>query len=104
MRSFRDAIDIHAAARPDAPFVLAPESDAVVSYSELQRSARSLGAYLEGQGVAPGSAISFMLPNGVSAASVFLGAMYAGYVVSPINLLAQDSQLAHVLAHSGTRM
>ena len=103
MRSFRDAIDIHAAARSDAPLLLAPEPDAVVSYGELQHSARSLGAYLAGQGVAPGSVVSFMLPNGVSAASVFLGAMYAGYVVSPINLIAQDAQIAYVLAHSGTR-
>jgi acyl-CoA synthetase (AMP-forming)/AMP-acid ligase II len=45
-----------------------------------------------------------MLPNGVSAASVFLGAMYAGYVVSPISLLAQDSQIEYTLAHSETRI
>ena len=81
MRSFRDAIDVHAAARSDAPFVLAPETDTVVSYGDLQRSARSLATYLTRQGVTPGSVVSFMLPNGVSAASVFLGAMYAGYVV-----------------------
>ena len=103
MRSFRDAIDIHAAARSDAPLLLAPEPDSVIGYGELQRSARSLGAYLAGQGVAPGSVVSFMLPNGVSAASVFLGAMYAGYVVSPINLIAQDAQIAYVLGHSGAR-
>ncbi len=30
--------------------------------------------------------------------------MHGGYVVSPINLLAQDAQLEHVLAHSGTRI
>jgi long-chain acyl-CoA synthetase len=45
-----------------------------------------------------------MLPNGVAAASVFLGAMYSGYVISPVNLLAQDSQLAYTLAHSETRL
>jgi acyl-CoA synthetase (AMP-forming)/AMP-acid ligase II len=45
-----------------------------------------------------------MLPNGVSAASVFLGAMYAGYVVSPISLLAQDSQIEYTLSHSETRI
>ena len=45
-----------------------------------------------------------MLPNGLSAASILLGAMYGGYVVSPLNLLAQDTQLAYMLAHSGTRL
>jgi long-chain acyl-CoA synthetase len=41
-----------------------------------------------------------MLENGWSAATVFLGAMYGGYVVSPINLLAQDAQLEYSLTHS----
>ena len=104
MRTFRDAIDAHAATQPDAPFVLAPEPDAIITYGELRRAARSLGAYLAREGIAPGSVVSFMLPNGMSAASVFLGAMYAGYVVSPVNLLAQDSQLEYVLAHSETRL
>ena len=52
----------------------------------------------------PGAVVSFMLPNGIAAASVFLGAMYAGYVVSPVNLLAQDAQLEYTLAHSRTRL
>ena len=45
-----------------------------------------------------------MLENGVSAATIFLGAMYGGYVVSPINLHAQDAQLEYTLAHSDTRI
>ena len=45
-----------------------------------------------------------MLENGVSAATVFLGAMYGGYVVSPVNLLAQDAQLEYTLVHSETRV
>jgi len=104
MRTFRDAIDAHATERPDAPCVLAPEPDSVLTYLELARSGRALGVYLAEAGIAPGSVVSFMLPNGIAAASVFLGAMYAGYVVSPVNLLAQDTQLAYTLAHSGTRM
>ena len=104
METFREAIDAHAAARPEAPCVLGPEPDAVLSYGELARAGRALGAYLAGEGIAPGSVVSFMLPNGIAAASVFLGAMYAGYVVSPVNLLAQDSQLAYTLAHSATRL
>ena len=104
MLSFRDAIDAHAAAQPDAAFLLGPETGAVLSYRALRRAARSLGAYLASEGIPPGSVVSFMLPNGVSATSILLGGMYCGYVVSPLNLLAQDSQLAYVLAHSGTRL
>ena len=104
MRTFRDAIDTHAAARPDAPCFLAPEPDAVLTYGDLARVGAELGAYLAHEGIPPGSVVSFMLPNGVAAASIFLGAMYAGYIVSPINLLAQDAQLEYTLAHSGTRL
>jgi acyl-CoA synthetase (AMP-forming)/AMP-acid ligase II len=104
METLREAIDAHAAARPEAPCVLAPEPDVVLTYRDIARTGRALGAYLAAQGIAPGSVVSFMLPNGVAAASIFLGTMYAGYVVSPVNLLAQDSQLAYTLEHSDTRL
>src|SRR5690606_22587231 len=35
---------------------------------------------------------------------LFLGIMYAGRVVSPVNLLAQPAQLAYVLDHSDARL
>jgi acyl-CoA synthetase (AMP-forming)/AMP-acid ligase II len=104
MGTVRDAIDTHAAARPDAPCVLAPEPNAVLTYGDLSRVGPALSAYLTREGIPPGSVVSFMLPNGVAAASIFLGAIYAGYIVSPVNLLAQDAQLEYTLAHSGTRL
>ena len=45
-----------------------------------------------------------MLPNGIAAAGVLLGAMHGGYVVSPVSLLAQDALIEHTLAHSRTRI
>ena len=104
MLTFREAIDAHAAARPAAPCILAPEPDAVLTYAELALAGATLGAYLSRQEIAPGSVVSYMLPNGISAASIFLGAIYAGYIVSPINLLAQDAQLVYTLTHSETRL
>ena len=44
MRTFRDAIDTHAAAGPDAPCVLAPEPNAVLTYGDLARVGAELGA------------------------------------------------------------
>ena len=103
-RTFRDVIDAHADARADATCVLAPETGDALTYGELATTGRSLAAYLSEQGIAPGSIVSFMLPNGISAVSVFLGAMCGGYVVSPVNLLAQDAQLEYTLAHSESRL
>ena len=104
MTTLREAIDAHADARPDAPFIFAPEPDTTLSYAGLRTAARALCHTLEPRDLAPGDVVSWMLPNGISAATVFLGAMYGGYVASPISLLAQDAQIEHVLAHSGTRI
>jgi acyl-CoA synthetase (AMP-forming)/AMP-acid ligase II len=103
MQTLRDVIDHHAESNPDAPFLFAPESGRTLSYRELRDAGRSLAALLQSEGIAPGEVVSFMLPNGVSAATLFLGAMYAGYVVSPLNLIAQDAHLEYSLLHSDTR-
>ncbi|MDQ6619314.1 MAG: AMP-binding protein [Pseudomonadota bacterium] len=103
-KTIRAVIDALAESQPDAPFLIAPEPNVTVTYRDLRAMCRSIGGELVCAGIAPGSVVSFLLPNGVSAVTLFLGAMYAGYVVAPISLLAQDSQLDHVLAHSGTRI
>jgi sulfoacetate-CoA ligase len=102
-RTLRDVIDAHADARPEAPFLFAPEPATMLSYAGLRTLARSLAAELAARDVHPGDVVSYMLPNGVSAAGVLLGAMYGGYVVSPVSLLAQDALIEHTLAHSQTR-
>jgi long-chain acyl-CoA synthetase len=104
MATLREVIDLHADGQPDAPFLLAPEPGTTVTFAALRATARSLGAELAANGIAPGDVVSYMLPNGVAAASVFLGAMYGGYVVSPVSLLAQDALIEYTLAHSETRI
>jgi long-chain acyl-CoA synthetase len=104
MRTLREAIDRHAMAQPDAPFLFAPEPGTTLTYAGLRVAAQALCAELTALGVRPGGVVSYMLPNGVAAASVFLGAMYGGYVVSPVSLLAQDSLVEHTLGHSETRV
>ena len=104
MRTILDAVDRHASERGAAPFLIAPEPDVVVSYAALQERSRRFATLLERHQIGPGDIVSFMLPNGVAAASVFVGAMYAGRVVSPINLIAHDAQIEYTLAHSGTRI
>ena len=103
MRTLREVIDHHAGLRPEAPFLLAPETDSLITYLQLRDSTRALAGFLASAGVAPGEVVSFMLPNGAAAATLLLGTMAAGYVVSPLNLLAQDAHLEYSLAHSGTR-
>jgi len=81
-----------------------PEAGRTITYGEFRDLARALCADLAARGIGPGDVVSYMQPNGISAAGVLLGAMYGGYVVSPISLLAQDSQIEYTLAHSATRI
>ena len=100
----REAIDRHAHVQPGAPFLLAPEPGTTVTYGALRDMSLRIAAELALRGVGPGEVVSYMLPNGIAAAGVFLGAMHGGYVVSPVSLLAQDALIAQTLRHSGTRI
>ena len=102
--TFGDAIAANAARTPDAPFVLAPEADAALTFEQLAAACTAFAATLEDMGYAPGDVVGFMLPNGLSALTVFLGAMAGGYVVAPFNLLAQDAHLDFVLDHARPRV
>ena len=54
MRTIRDAIDGQADARADAPFLLAPEPGAIVTYGALRDTAWGLGAELAAHGISAG--------------------------------------------------
>lgn len=103
-QTLRAVIEQHAVAQPNAPLLVHPETGAITTYADLRRTALQLAGELAQARIVPGDVVSTMLPNGGAAVEVFLGAMHGGYVVAPINLLAQDAQLEHVLAHSGTRI
>jgi long-chain acyl-CoA synthetase len=103
-RTIRHHVERSAQRQPDRPYLLAPETGCTLSYGDLQRTCRTLAAYLFGLGLRKGDKVSFMLHNGVQAARLLIGSMYAGCVVQPINLLSQRSQLQYVLEHSDTRV
>ena len=103
-RTIRHYVDLQARAQPDAPYLIAPETDRVLTYAQLQADSIELGRYLAAQGLAKGDKVALMLHNGYQTARLLIGVMYAGFTVAPLNLLAQPSQLAYVLEHSDTRL
>ncbi len=89
---------------PDAPFVIAPETGATLSYAQLQRDSIQLAAVLAHHRLRKEDKVALMLHNSYQTARLLIGVMYAGYMVVPLNLLSQLSQLAYVLDHSDTRL
>jgi acyl-CoA synthetase (AMP-forming)/AMP-acid ligase II len=45
-----------------------------------------------------------MMGNGYQTNKIFLGAMYSGFVIAPLNLKAQSSHLEYVLDHSDAKL
>jgi acyl-CoA synthetase (AMP-forming)/AMP-acid ligase II len=102
--TLRDVLAAHLRAAPDAPFLIAPETGRCMRYIDIAAEARALAGTLAAHGLAPGDTVGMLLPNGYRTTALFLGAMLSGYVITPFNLLAQKSQLAHCLGHSDCRI
>ena len=104
MRTIRHYVDRRAAEQPAATWLIAPETGATMSYAQLQRDSRDLSRFLLGMGINKGDKVALMLHNSYQTTRLLIGAMYGGFMVAPLNLLAQPSQLAYVLEHSDTRI
>jgi acyl-CoA synthetase (AMP-forming)/AMP-acid ligase II len=104
LRTIREYLDFQAAERPDAIYLLAPETGRTMTFLALQKASRRLAAYLSGCGGSPGDRIALLMENGYQTCRLFIGSMYAGYCVTPLNLLAQTSQLEYVLGHSDAKI
>jgi long-chain acyl-CoA synthetase len=103
-RTLREALAAHLARRPDAPFLIAPETGRVLTYREIDRQARLLARYLRSRGLRRGDKVALYLHNGYQAALLFLATMIGGYVIAPLNLLSQRSQLTYVLDHCDCKL
>ena len=103
-KTIRSYVDYQAETRPDAVYLVAPESRQTMSFGELQRSSRRLARALAARGLKPGDKIAMLMPNGYQTCRLFIGIMYSGFCVTPVNLLAQPTQLAYVIEHCDTHI
>jgi long-chain acyl-CoA synthetase len=103
-RTIRAVLDRQAAERPDATYVIAPETGRTLTFAELRAASIELAGFLEARGIASGEKVALYMGNGLQAARLFIGVMYAGRTIVPLNLLAQASQLEYVLDHCDARL
>ena len=104
LRTIRAYVDFQATQRPNAVYLVAAESGMTMSFAELQQASRRLTHYLCRVGIRPGEKVAILMHNSYQACRLFLGTMYGGYCVTPINLLAQSTQLEYVLEHCDARI
>jgi len=100
----RDHIDAWAEADPERPFLIAPETGAVLSARGLRAMAQEVSGQLAALGLRKDDKAAFLMDNGLWTTALFLGAMYGGRVVVPLNAVAGRDQLAYVLEHSDAKV
>jgi long-chain acyl-CoA synthetase len=91
-----------AAARPDAPAVVAGQTR--LSWAELDAAVDRAAAGFAGHGLEPGARVAVQLPNGIDWLRAALGALRAGLVVVPVNTAYTDPELEYVLTDSGASL
>jgi len=94
----------HARDQPDAVFAMFPETQSVLTYKQLEQEVQQYAAQFYAMGLVHGDTVSFMMGNGRSALALFLGALYTGLIVSPLNPAAGPEQITYVLDHSDTKL
>ena len=102
--TIRYFIDERAQRQPNTVYMIAPEARLTLTYGQLREDSITFGKHLLKLGLQKGDKVSFMLDNGYQTTKIFLGAMYAGFVIAPLNLMSQPSQLEYVLDHSDTKL
>jgi acyl-CoA synthetase (AMP-forming)/AMP-acid ligase II len=95
----RDLIDRRAEAQPADVFLISPETGRELTFEELRQQCHHLYRRFRRLGLEHGDKIAFLMDNGLFAANLFLGAMYGGFVIVPLNLRAGTSQLSYTLNH-----
>src|SRR2546426_6049892 len=103
LRTVREYVDFQARERPEAVYLVAPESDRTLTFAGLQQASRKLAHYLLGLGIQPGEKVAMLMHNGYQAGRLFIGTMYGGYFGAPPQLLPPPSQFEDLLKHFDAR-
>ena len=72
-----------------------------LSYAELDRLSRQLGAWLQGRGLQKGARVAIMMPNVLQYPIAIAAVLRAGYTVVNVNPLYTARELEHQLRDSG---
>ena len=75
--------------------------DKFISYADVDRMSRQLGAWLQAQGLQRGARVALMMPNVLQYPVAIAAVLRAGFVVVNVNPLYTPRELEHQLNDSG---
>lgn len=97
-------IDQYATTTPDKTFLIDADLDLRVSYQQLKQDVAQLGYFLNSRGISSGDKVGFLLDNSYATTLLFLGAMYHGVVVVPVNVVSGNQQIKYSIEHSDCKL
>jgi long-chain acyl-CoA synthetase len=93
---------VAAALHPDRPALR--HDSALVTYAQLDDATARLAGVLHARGIKPGDRVGVMLPNVPEFAIAYYGALRAGAVVVPMNVLLKEREVSFYLSDSGAKL
>ena len=77
--------------------------DKAITYGDLDRMSRAVGAYLQSLGLQKGDRVAIMMPNVLQYPVVLAGIVRAGFIAVNVNPLYTPRELEHQLNDSGAK-
>ena len=93
-------VDKYAETTPDKTFLIDADLVLHISYTQLKQDIILLGHFLNQQGIQFKDKVGFLLDNSYASVMLFLGAMYHGVTIVPINVLAGNNQIKYTIDNS----
>src|SRR5262245_16505513 len=98
------ACNLSAAARRGPGHPALRLDDTRLDYQSLEDLAARTAALIASSGVAPGDRVGLMLPNVPEFAALYYGALWAGAIVVPMNVLFKRGEIGYTLEDSGAKL
>jgi long-chain acyl-CoA synthetase len=102
--TLREILARHVDTQAKNVLLIAPETGATLSYGDLEQRAHRLAGRLRGLGLERGDKVALFLRNGFQTGCLYFASMIGGYVVAPVNLVAQRTHLIYTLEHSDAKV
>ena len=99
-----ELVDQFAKTTPNKNYLIDSDLDLHVSYGQLKKDILNLGIYFQQNSIKAGNKVGFMLDNGYASTLLFIGAMYHGVTIVPLNVLAGAKQIKYTIDHSECRL
>jgi acyl-CoA synthetase (AMP-forming)/AMP-acid ligase II len=88
---------------PDKPALISADG-ATYSYAEFWAAARGMARALQDRGIEKGNTVAIFAPNSVEYAVALQGALIAGAIVTTLNPLYREREVAHQLHDAGAKL